>query len=340
MEGIRVSEAQLRTILCGLLEKSSGEVRRKQLVEACVRELGLDESDTRPDSAFTQAKNHIGSILTALIHTGYIAEGEAGCLRLQELPKLHYSAFEVRACITQCLEEGKLLSKQALFRRAEEKFSTDKTTSRKDDNALRSAMGRELLAMEQEGNIRNLSRGYRLADGDQYPVTELGGYLREAANGGDLKRCFLEAVHTKGGEWFESYCVNLLRAYYRMSGKQVDEGEVTGGSDDGGIDGILHTTDDLGYRETILMQMKNRHAVMTAKDLREFYGAVCAEKGSRGIFITLSRFHPEAQRLMDKVDNLTGIDGDKLFEIAAKCHTGLVEHDGALHIDEDLLLNT
>ena len=50
------------------------------------------------------------------------------------------------------------------------------------------------------------------APGD-YPATELGGYLRQAAEGGDLKRCFLEAIHTKGGEWFESYCVRLLRAW-------------------------------------------------------------------------------------------------------------------------------
>ena len=147
-------------------------------------------------------------------------------------------------------------------------------------------------------------------------------------------------IHTKGGEWFESYCVRLLRAYYLSEGKLVDEGFVTGGSDDGGIDGVIHTTDDLGYRETVLMQMKNRHAVMTAKDVREFYGAVCAENGSRGIFITLSSFHPEAQKLLDKVDNLTGVNGDKLFEIARRCKLGLLEKSGRLCIDEALLLNT
>ena len=103
---------------------------------------------------------------------------------------------------------------------------------------------------------------------------------------------------------------------------------------------MIHTTDDLGYRETVLMQMKNRHAVMTAKDVREFYGAVCAENGSRGIFITLSSFHPEAQKLLDKVDNLTGVNGEKLFEIARRCKLGLLEKNGRLCIDEALLLNT
>ena len=161
-----------------------------------------------------------------------------------------------------------------------------------------------------------------------------------AGNAGGLSGNGAWRLAQAGGEWFESYCVRLLREYYLSEGKTVDEGFVTGGSDDGGIDGMIHTTDDLGYRETILMQMKNRHAVMTAKDVREFYGAVCAENGSRGIFITLSRFHPEAQKLLDKVDNLTGVNGDKLFEIVKRCRLGLVEKDGRLCIDEELLLNT
>ena len=65
-----------------------------------------------------------------------------------------------------------------------------------------------------------------------------------------------------------------------------------------------------------------------------------SEKVARGIFITLSSFHPEAQKLLDKVDNLTGVNGDKLFEIAKRCRLGLGEKDGRLCIDEELLLNT
>ncbi len=340
MDVIAASEAQMRTLLCALAEKGEGKLRRKQLIEACAAQLQLDSSDESPDSVFTRTKNRIGTILTALIHAGYITESEAGYLRLQELPRPHFSAFEVREFILACLAGGKTAGKQELFQHAEKQFGVNATQSRDDNNALRSTLGQELTALQNEGSIKKLSRGYRLASEDKYPATELGGFLREAAHGGDLKHCFLEAIHTKGGEWFEAYSVNLLRAYYQMTGKQVDAGAVTGGSNDGGIDGIIHTTDDLGYRETILMQMKNRHAVMTAKDVREFYGAVCAEQGSRGIFITLSSFHPEAQKFIDKVDNLTGMDGDKLFEIAAKCHVGLLEQGGKLCIDEALLLNT
>ena len=44
------------------------------------------------------------------------------------------------------------------------------------------------------------------------------------------------------------------------------------------------------------------------------------------------------QKLLDKVDNLTGMDGDKLFEIAKKCRYGLTEQDGRWRIDDALLL--
>ena len=138
--------------------------------------------------------------------------------------------------------------------------------------------------------------------------------------------------------WVDSEQITEENVASTLSG--LDGILIPGGFGPRGIDGMIHTTDDLGYRETILMQMKNRHAVMTAKDVREFYGAVCAENGSRGIFITLSSFHPEAQKLLDKVDNLTGVNGDKLFEIAKRCRLGLVEKDGRLCIDEELLLNT
>lgn len=338
---MKQTDEQLQALLLRELEKG-GRMRRKQLIEAGIVALGMKPrgADLSPDAPLAQAKSRLGMALTSLIHAGSIREDEAGILHLIESRDVQFAPAAIRQFITRTLKSRQLLGKQELYRLAEQHFGTDKTPSRVDDLALRSIMGRTLQEMEKECNVVKTPRGYRCGAPGDYPATELGGYLRKAAEGGDLKHCFLEAIHTKGGEWFESYCVRLLRAYYLTEGKRVDEGFVTGGSDDGGIDGVIHTTDDLGYRETVLMQMKNRHAVMTAKDVREFYGAVCAENGSRGIFITLSSFHPEAQKLLDKVDNLTGVDGDKLFEIARRCAYGLLEKDGRLVIDEALLLNT
>ena len=338
--GMKRTDEQLQELLLRELSKA-GRLRRKQLIEAGIAALGMErgaDADLSPGAPLTMMKSRLGMVLTGLIHAGSIREDEAGYLQLERAQDIEFAPAAIRAFIIRRLEERGLLGKQELYRLAEICFGTDKTATKQDDNALRSVMGRCLVEMEKERAVVKTTRGYRPGAPGDYPATELGGYLRQAAEGGDLKRCFLEAIHTKGGEWFESYCVRLLRAYYLSEGKLVDEGFVTGGSDDGGIDGVIHTTDDLGYRETVLMQMKNRHAVMTAKDVREFYGAVCAENGSRGIFITLSSFHPDAQKLLDKVDNLTVMDGDKLFEIAKKCRYGVLEQDGRWRIDDALLL--
>ena len=336
------TDEALRALLCGELERQA-PLRRKQLIERCAEELGeqvKSEEDLRPGSEAVRGKSRLGMLLTELLHSGVITEDAVGYLRPAPGQTCSVSPARVREFVLETLREGPA-GKQALYQKAERAFGTDRTPGREDDNALRSVVGRVLPELAREGHVVKTSRGYyRLPGRDGYPGTELGSWLRRAADGGDLQTCFLEAVHTKGGEWFEGYCVSLLRRYYQLTGKLVDEGSVTGGSDDGGIDGVIHTQDDLGYRETVLMQMKNRHAVMCSKDVREFYGAVCAENGSRGIFITLSSFHPEAQKLLDKVDNLTGVDGEKLFAIARRCRLGLIEKDGALCIDEELLLNT
>ena len=88
------------------------------------------------------------------------------------------------------------------------------------------------------------------------------------------------------------------------------------------------------------MQMKNRNATVTPKDVREFYGAVCAEQGTRGLYVAISRFHIEAQRLIDKVDNLIGIDGKRIYEMAKQCGYGLIVEGDKVSIDESFFLGS
>lgn len=288
------TDEQLQELLLRELSKA-GRLRRKQLIEAGIAVLGMErgaDADLSPGAPLTMMKSRLGMVLTGLIHAGSIREDEAGFCSSNGHRTSSLLRAAIRAFIIRTLEERGLLGKQELYRLAEICFGTDRTATKRTTMPCEASWEGALSRWKRSAPFVKTTRGYRPGAPGDYPATELGGYLRQAAEGGDLKRCFLEAIHTKGGEWFESYCVRLLRAYYLSEGKLVDEGFVTGGSDDGGIDGVIHTTDDLGYRETVLMQMKNRHAVMTAKDVREFYGAVCAENGSRGIFITLSKLPP------------------------------------------------
>jgi restriction system protein len=151
-----------------------------------------------------------------------------------------------------------------------------------------------------------------------------------------LRRRYLALLHRQGGAFLERFAVRLLEDYFRRTGRTVTLAEVTGGSADGGIDGRLHTVDGLGFSETVLIQTKCRKADLhvTEREVRGFYGAVCAAGGSRGIFVTTSYFHGGAKKFLDGIPNYVGIDGEKLFSIVKLCSFGLVHTAGGYTIDK------
>ena len=151
-----------------------------------------------------------------------------------------------------------------------------------------------------------------------------------------LKVEFLSKLHAKGGEFFEHYFMNLLAKYLIRCGKTVTESFVTGSSADGGIDGIAKTVDALGFRETIMVQTKNRNSITNETDVRGFYGAVCAAQGSRGIYAVTSDFHPTAKAFLASIDNCVGINGEKLFTMAADTSYGIIRKNGILSIDSEV----
>ena len=337
----KMTDDEVRSLIFQELASAPPDTRRKDLIERCITALGFSaaqKKDRSTSSPVVRAKSRIGMILSAAQKAGYIRESESGKLTLVGQGQHVVTQEKARDYLIALLEGGGSLNKTQIFESAERDFGTARTATKHDDNDLHSVLGKVLTELVSEGHVLKKNYRYRLTVDTQYPNTEMGSILRAAAHGGDLKKCFLKAIHIRGGEWFESFCVDLLDSYYRSSGKTVLSAAVTGGSDDGGIDGIVKTEDALGYRETVLMQMKNRRAVMVPKDLREFYGAVCAENGTRGVFITISSFHPEAWRFINRIDNLTGIDGDKLYELACICGKGILLREGVFVLDEALFL--
>ena len=336
---LSMGDEQIRKMLFEALS-AGGEIRRKQLIEACIAQVDFSDAqlaDTAPGSEVNTAKSRIGRILSAALKSQYIFEDQIGILSLNS-SEIHYiSKDQARDFIVEVISCENTLTKQELFELAEKRFSGELPPEEKDQQ-LRSVLGSVLARLESEKHVVRVGDRYLPAHGCEYPSTELGYYLREAAMGGDVERCFLKAVHTMGGEWFESYAVELLERYFKSCGKEIISASICGGSNDGGIDGVIRTRDALGYRELILMQMKNRNATVTPKDVREFYGAVCAEQGTRGLYVAISRFHPDAQKLMDKVDNLIGIDGHRIFEMARDCAWGITEKNGVPAINEKFFL--
>ncbi len=167
-----------------------------------------------------------------------------------------------------------------------------------------------------------------------------------------LKETFLKKLRSLGGEYFEYYSVYLLEKYSKMNGRRLEALRISGGDQDGGIDGEIELTDKLGFRETIYIQAKNwnpdkgkEHLWVVGETLlQQFIGAcVCrqAKEGKqnwRGIFITTSRFTPEGKRLLNEMsDRLVGYDENDLFEAAKECSFGLLQRNGVWVLDEKLL---
>ncbi len=316
---------------------------RKELIEYCLKNAGFtaeELKDRRPESSSTKAKTFVGMIISNLINDGHLYLSEGKKLGLAKDLEIIIKEENTEKYILHLLKCRRIMSKQEIFSAAEKYFGTDKTPSRADDISLRRTAGALLARLTREKILVKTAAGYSLPDFPGYPNSELGTWLFKAENGGNLEECFLRVVNLKGGEFLEYFSVKLLEKFFYSENKEVLRSEVTGGADDGGLDGVIETSDALGFKELILIQTKNRKSIaVTTKEVREFYGAMCAEKGTRGIFITTSYFHRDALKFLAKADNLVGIDGKKFFEIAKYCEMGLTEDKGRYRIDEKLFLN-
>lgn len=104
------------------------------------------------------------------------------------------------------------------------------------------------------------------------------------------------------------------------------EGEVTGQSSDGGIDGII-SQDALGL-ERICVQAKLRtDGQIGEPDIRNFSGSLDAKGASKGVFITTSQFstsaHQTAKTISAGSKFIRLIDGRELSELMIKYDLGV-----------------
>lgn len=167
-----------------------------------------------------------------------------------------------------------------------------------------------------------------------------------------LRDAFLKKMRTLGGDYFEYYSVYLLERYSMKNGRRLEALKITGGDHDGGIDGEIELTDKLGFKETIYIQSKNwnpekgkeENWVVGETLLQQFIGACACKQAKdgkqhcRGIFVTTSRFTPEAKRILDDMsEKIVGYDGNDLYETAKECEFGIVKRNGEWALDEKLL---
>lgn len=120
---------------------------------------------------------------------------------------------------------------------------------------------------------------------------------------------------------FETIVVKLL---IKMGyGKQIEAGQKTQKTRDGGIDGIINE-DELGLGK-IYIQAKRWKDNVGEPQIHQFVGALDGKNAKKGIFITTSSFTPDAKKFSEKVvgKDVVLIDGIQLAELLFKHNLGV-----------------
>lgn len=327
---MRITNKMRKKALASIVKylSEAGTATRTEIIEGALFHYGLSKSemeDFSPKSKNSVIRSYIGTALNDLTNKKDVKRtGETYSLVKEELIIIRED--EVEAKIRDILDSGER-TKEEIFVSLEKHFGTQETVSFKDDYNLRSVAGNVLFDLASNDEIAVI--------GGKYSKKTVSDEIYEAPLPEDeFKPKFFKNLWLMGGKFFESFVANLLEKYYTLSGQMVVYCDITGGSNDGGIDIILETVDYLGFGEKIVAQTKCRdRAHVTEKEVREFYGAMNAIGASRGIYVTTTYFHESAEYFLDSVNDLVGIDGEKLFELVKKTNYGIKRCEGGYTFD-------
>lgn len=299
--------------------KGNGPSTKKDIIDGALLIYGLTESElkaTSPRSKHGIVRSYISTAFNTLLNKKDIKRyGDGYVLAKDELV-----IVQEDKCENQILKllHNRPYTKKELYLALDKHFGTDTTSSVDDDNALHSLAGNILVDLVMTNRIEFVDSKYQ----------EKQSFVKDESNAPMPEDLFKEKLYKRlwllGGKYFESFCASVLEKYFSMIGQFVIFCDITGGSEDGGIDIVLETIDGLGFYEKIMVQTKCRdRAHINETEVRGFYGALNVLGGSRGIYITTTEFHSGARKLLDSIDNCVGIDGDALFELIKKTEYGI-----------------
>ena len=314
-----------KTVLDVLTE---GSLPHKELIEEAVRRLYSGINNSAGSGEFTEVRGLIGSVVAEMKIDGVILS-DKGVYYIGADGPIPIRMERCEKEIISLLSSG-AKSKPEIRSHLRQTFKTNTTKSESDDKILYNYTGQILRRLTEAGTLEISNGLYAIKAETRAAINNLNEMVA-------LKSEFLTRIHQKGGEFFEHYILTLLKKNEEAYGKTVTECRTTGGSLDGGIDGIIKTVDHLGFRETILIQAKNRTDMTNETTVRGFLGAVYASNGTKGIFATTSDFHPGARLFLSGLDNCVGINGEDIFKIACTRLYGIRKKSGKLVIDNKIL---
>lgn len=300
----------------------NGPLDREALIEKTIDSLTpYDKRGLMRDKE--RLSVYIASVLSeAIAEETVAADGEL--YRLGKLATLSFSREAVEKEILSLFLSGSRTKRQ-IFAHLTRVFAVEKTEAKKDDLSLLSLAGQILKELSSSGAVWQKDGVFRLAS---CPLTK--NLTKE-----ELFPAVFSLLYERGGAFFEKFICGLLEKFFRLSGKKILRCEVSGGSNDGGIDCLIDTEDALGFIEYHVIQTKCRRNIhVTEKEIREFFGAMNIKAGTRGLFVTTSTFHPAAKALLDTLPDCVGLDGEAIRGLMERCRYGYLENqDGSFSPD-------
>lgn len=190
--------------------------------------------------------------------------------------------------------------------------------------ALHAKRPKGLSAEDVQGilsHIKGASSELSLAEA---PVVRIGPEEQIDTSVAEIEQAvvndLLELIGQATPEFFEGLVLDLLHAVgYGVSRADL---QTTGGSGDGGIDGII-SLDKLGL-DKVYVQAKRWQGTVGRPIIQAFFGALAGQRATKGVFITTSDFSQEAIRYAGSVSgSLVLVNGNRLARLMIEHGVGV-----------------
>lgn len=272
-------------------EERKAEVSTDDAVEALATRIGLNDDDLKemlPSGVQRTFVNRVGWAATYMKKAGLLETTRRGYYQITprglELLKKNPKTINVKLL--------KQYPEFIEFQKLKGTRSGEKTNFSKDSLDIESATPSEAL----EDAYKNLRD--ELAD-------ELLARLKKLSP-----------------SFFERIVVDLL-VKMGYGGSRADAGKAIGRSGDEGIDGIIKE-DKLGLDFVYVQAKRWDNTPVGRPDVMQFAGALQAQKATKGIFITTSRFTDDARSYVSKIGSkIVLIDGDQLSNLMIEHNVGV-----------------
>ena len=341
----------IRKIILEIMNKEN-KWKRKKLIEEEVNNSGFNQEklkDKGCESLSKKNKSISGTVLNELISEELIEQVDDNVFlsKPKKIDKNELTNFFIKKYLTPEEEKDstpsgkkniiksvighiiKIKSNEAL--KAIDIFEFFDTEFKKNDAT-------KFIVEENEVQYPNSPLGDKLKRINKRYYECKRGKIKKENYEKDLKVTVLECISLAGGEFFERLSMKLIKSYY---GNRVIKDEVTGGSQDNGIDGKLFVKDELGFEEKIFFQAKTKRNIaanIPLCEIREFLGVMTADKINKGIMISNCRYHKDTIKFVKKVDNLILIGRDNIVKMLEEKGIGIIMVGNMLKIDEKIFL--